>query len=302
MTPLRLYACFIALLFICSCNMEKRLYRGGYYISSASRVKSIPVKKTYTAPLTDTAFEKNENQALYAETDTLQSVEAASYLPRKGMILTTQSIKQPSTVTYTNENTTHGRPENTIPRDDKVKKDVKQLFAGSLFCLFLSSLLWLFGLFAAPATISLLFLLTLFSIFGLWIYGLLLYTKYSAEDRQNNPEKKPGADRIITQRKAFLFAGFLGMFGVHRFYLGYTSMGILEMLTFGGFLVLYFIDLIRIREGKLKPKNKDYDKGYSTYEKSNKNKAANRSKKLIQMAFLISLLAAALLLAFAIFG
>lgn len=39
---------------------------------------------------------------------------------------------------------------------------------------------------------------------------------------------------------------FLGELGVHRFYLGYTTTGVLQLLTCGGCLIWSFIDLIRI--------------------------------------------------------
>ena len=49
-------------------------------------------------------------------------------------------------------------------------------------------------------------------------------------------------------------------------------MGILEMFTLGGFFVLYFIDLIRIKTGKLKPVKGNYDPEGITYNKPKKNK------------------------------
>lgn len=39
---------------------------------------------------------------------------------------------------------------------------------------------------------------------------------------------------------------FLGWLGVHRFYTGHIITGILQLLTFGGFGIWVFIDLIMI--------------------------------------------------------
>ena len=46
--------------------------------------------------------------------------------------------------------------------------------------------------------------------------------------------------------------------GIHRFYLGYTWQGIVQLLTAGGCGVWVLIDLIRIITGNLKPKDGEY--------------------------------------------
>ena len=45
---------------------------------------------------------------------------------------------------------------------------------------------------------------------------------------------------------------FLGSLGIHRFYLGYTIIGVIQLLTFGGFLIWVIVDLIRLIIGSLK--------------------------------------------------
>ena len=75
------------------------------------------------------------------------------------------------------------------------------------------------------------------------------------------------------ERKSFLvtelFCFFLGVLGVHRFYTGYIGLGIVQLLTLGGFGIWAFIDLISISLGKYRDANgqelEDYNSkvGYS---------------------------------------
>ncbi len=51
---------------------------------------------------------------------------------------------------------------------------------------------------------------------------------------------------------AVLLSFFLGSFGVDRFYLGYTGLGVVKLLTFGGCGVWALIDFILIVTGNLK--------------------------------------------------
>jgi TM2 domain-containing membrane protein YozV len=50
---------------------------------------------------------------------------------------------------------------------------------------------------------------------------------------------------------AILLSLFLGVLGVDRFYLGYTMLGILKLITVGGFGLWALIDLVRIITGSL---------------------------------------------------
>lgn len=54
---------------------------------------------------------------------------------------------------------------------------------------------------------------------------------------------------------AFLLSLFLGPLGVDRFYLGYTVIGVIKLLTVGGFFIWYIFDLIMIFTNRIKAKN-----------------------------------------------
>ena len=52
---------------------------------------------------------------------------------------------------------------------------------------------------------------------------------------------------------ALILSILVGGLGVDRFYLGYTGIGVLKLLTGGCFGILWIIDIINIATGKLGP-------------------------------------------------
>jgi len=72
----------------------------------------------------------------------------------------------------------------------------------------------------------------------------------------NPGERSP---RTKDQMAALLLVIFLGFLGIHRFYLGYPLIGIIQLLTIGMCGIWYVIDFFRIAFGDLKPKNGYYD-------------------------------------------
>ena len=63
-------------------------------------------------------------------------------------------------------------------------------------------------------------------------------------------ENETGVAKSPKSRLAtFLLCWILGIFGVHRFYVGKIGTGILMIFTLGGFFIWWLIDLIRIIVG-----------------------------------------------------
>lgn len=60
-----------------------------------------------------------------------------------------------------------------------------------------------------------------------------------------------------------LLCWFLGVFGIHRFYNGHITVGILQILTLGGCGVWVLIDLILIIVGSFKDSKGNYIKNKS---------------------------------------
>ena len=62
-----------------------------------------------------------------------------------------------------------------------------------------------------------------------------------------------------SQLAAALLCFFLGGLGIHRFYLGYVGIGLIQLFTAGGFWIWSFVDFIRICIGDLGPKFDEYN-------------------------------------------
>ncbi|MFN8775221.1 MAG: TM2 domain-containing protein [Flavobacteriales bacterium] len=75
--------------------------------------------------------------------------------------------------------------------------------------------------------------------------------------------KKASASAVAGGGKSWvttlLLCFFLGGLGIHRFYLGYTWQGVVQLLTLGGLGIWVLIDFIRIITRSLKPKSGDYE-------------------------------------------
>ncbi len=71
---------------------------------------------------------------------------------------------------------------------------------------------------------------------------------------KKNADPGEGKSQLI----ALILCISVGVLGIHRFYLGYTMEGVVQLLTAGGCGIWSLIDLVRIITGDLKPKDGDY--------------------------------------------
>lgn len=77
------------------------------------------------------------------------------------------------------------------------------------------------------------------------------------EDELSSPAAAAsGKSQVI----ALILCALIGGLGIHRFYLGYTWQGVVQLLTLGGCGIWALIDLVRIITGDLQPKNGKYSK------------------------------------------
>jgi TM2 domain-containing membrane protein YozV len=83
--------------------------------------------------------------------------------------------------------------------------------------------------------------------------ALKLFGKKIASKATSAPAAE-GKSQLI----ALIICGLVGGLGIHRFYLGYTWQGIVQLLTLGGCGVWALIDFIRIITGGLQPKDSEY--------------------------------------------
>jgi TM2 domain-containing membrane protein YozV len=83
--------------------------------------------------------------------------------------------------------------------------------------------------------------------------------KFAQNQLKKQLKKSEASGGGKSQLVALLLVFFVGVLGIHRFYLGYTTYGIIQLFTLGGCGIWALIDLIMIITGDLKPKDGEYD-------------------------------------------
>ena len=88
---------------------------------------------------------------------------------------------------------------------------------------------------------------------------------------QHTPQPLTPTDSATRSEKSFLvtwlFALFLGFFGMDRFFLGKVGTGILKLITFGGFGIWVLVDLILVLAGAQRDKRGHKLAGYDQFRK-----------------------------------
>ena len=87
--------------------------------------------------------------------------------------------------------------------------------------------------------------------------SLTVATENHSTDELSSPAAAAsGKSQVV----ALLLCIFVGILGIHRFYLGYIWQGLVQLVTFGGLGIWWIIDLVRIITGDLQPKDGSYSK------------------------------------------
>lgn len=95
---------------------------------------------------------------------------------------------------------------------------------------------------------------------GIKLFGKKMLKKLNSAELRS---QSPASSGYKSQLTAALLCFFLGGLGVHRFYLGYTWIGVIQLITLGGCGIWALIDFIRILTGNLTPKDGDYDSTFN---------------------------------------
>jgi hypothetical protein len=84
--------------------------------------------------------------------------------------------------------------------------------------------------------------------------------EYNQPPNPTGPPASPEGE--ISFLRVYLLSQFLGLLGIDRFYLGYTTKGFIKLFTLGGLGVWWLADQVLLLTNNLWPKNNSSLKGY----------------------------------------
>jgi hypothetical protein len=77
----------------------------------------------------------------------------------------------------------------------------------------------------------------------------------SAQDQRGDWVDSLRRERELSTRDwntTLLLSILLGIFGADRFYVGCTGLGVLKLLTFGGYFVWWVVDVVLLLQGRMR--------------------------------------------------
>lgn len=81
--------------------------------------------------------------------------------------------------------------------------------------------------------------------------------KKDTKKKKESKSSSMGSEK--SQLVAVILCALIGTLGIHRFYMGYSWQGIVQLITLGGCGIWALIDLIRLLMGSLEPKDGGWD-------------------------------------------
>lgn len=259
------FLAFILLFIIPSCGIEKRLHMTGYHIALRSGKYSSEKQISNEVTKNKEAQENQSNAASSSENSTLSlaTIDNTPFIPiDNSIIASTDNSEIPLFIVKSTSEKVSNHTEIVVKNQDPEKEcdiiilknsdeiPAKVLEVGTDYIKYKECANLDGPIFTKNKS-------------ELFMIKYVNGTKTVFSQDNNNSSTKNSSDKDSSkggksQLIALLLCIFLGGIGIHRFYLGYTGMGILYLLTGGLCGIGVIVDFIRIITGNLKPKRGEY--------------------------------------------